>query len=95
MAHTFCRGAVRSLREQDHYSVYHFPQTLPLRLSCAASLASRNLMSLQMKAQTSGNGSERAPEAETSSYIRPHLQRLAPYTPIEPFEVLSQRLDLH
>jgi len=25
-------------------------------------------------------------------YIRPHLQNLPPYTPIEPFEVLSQRL---
>lgn len=26
------------------------------------------------------------------SFIRPHLRRLAPYTPIEPFEVLSKKL---
>ncbi|BDA47882.1 Histidinol-phosphate aminotransferase, chloroplastic [Coccomyxa sp. Obi] len=30
--------------------------------------------------------------ASTDSYIRPHLRKLAAYTPIEPFEVLSKRL---
>ncbi len=30
--------------------------------------------------------------ASTDSFIRPHLRKLAAYTPIEPFEVLSQRL---
>ena len=30
--------------------------------------------------------------ASTDSFIRPHLRKLAAYTPIEPFEVLSKRL---
>ncbi|KAF5837939.1 histidinol-phosphate aminotransferase 1, chloroplastic [Dunaliella salina] len=29
--------------------------------------------------------------APSTSFLRPHLLKLAPYTPIEPFEVLSQR----
>lgn len=37
-----------------------------------------------------------AAQSETAvtglSFIRPHLRRLAPYTPIEPFEVLSKKL---
>lgn len=31
------------------------------------------------------------PAAGGAQYLRPHLLKLAPYTPIEPFEVLSQR----
>lgn len=32
------------------------------------------------------------PHSRTSSqFVRPHLLRLAPYTPIEPFEVLSMK----
>lgn len=39
-------------------------------------------------AQVGGNGSV----VDSSSFIRPHLQQLKAYTPIEPFEILSARL---
>lgn len=39
--------------------------------------------------QASANG---AATVDGSAFIRPHLRELAAYTPIEPFEVLSQRL---
>jgi len=32
-----------------------------------------------------------SPQGAPSSFLRPHLLKLAPYTPIEPFEILSQR----
>lgn len=38
--------------------------------------------------QMSGNGSNDA----AAAFIRPHLLKLAAYTPIEPFEVLSAKL---
>ena len=42
--------------------------------------------------ERSQNGAA-APAADPArSFLRPHLLSLAPYTPIEPFEVLSQRL---
>lgn len=34
---------------------------------------------------------EAAPPA-AEAFLRPHLLALAPYTPIEPFEILSQRM---
>jgi hypothetical protein len=39
--------------------------------------------------QMSGSGSN---DAAAAVFIRPHLLKLAPYTPIEPFEVLSAKL---
>lgn len=55
-------------------------------------LASRRQRSLCMRGETSGSGSISATErTEESGFIRPHLRKLAPYTPIEPFEILSKR----
>lgn len=39
-----------------------------------------------------GAGSATLDASRSESFLRPHLLSLAPYTPIEPFEVLSQRL---
>ena len=59
-------------------------------LECA--LDSRRHRSLVMRAGTSKNGSSSAAASDDcSSFIRPHLTKLAPYTPIEPFEILSER----
>ena len=41
--------------------------------------------------ERSQNGAASA-AADGASFLRPHLLSLAPYTPIEPFEILSQRL---
>lgn len=41
---------------------------------------------------TGTNGrSAAAPQITAASLVRPHLRDMAPYTPIEPFEVLSAR----
>ncbi|GBG85630.1 hypothetical protein CBR_g40358 [Chara braunii] len=43
--------------------------------------------------RSGGGASAEAADAEAASqFIRPHLRKLAPYTPIEPFEILSARL---
>lgn len=39
-----------------------------------------------------GAGSATLDSSRSESFLRPHLLSLAPYTPIEPFEVLSKRL---
>ena len=58
----------------------------------SSQLASRRERSLLMRAESSGNGSSPISAAKDgSAYIRPHLRKLAPYTPIEPFEILSKR----
>jgi len=57
--------------------------------TCSHFDVSRRLRSLRMNAEPSGqNGSS---SSCGSTFIRAHLQRLAPYTPIEPFEILSKR----
>lgn len=45
--------------------------------------------------ERSQNGASAATEAAPpggEAFLRPHLLGLAPYTPIEPFEVLSERM---
>lgn len=42
-------------------------------------------------ATTDGNGTSTASPITAASLVRAHLRSMAPYTPIEPFEVLSAR----
>lgn len=42
--------------------------------------------------ERSQNGASAPARDAAKAFLRPHLLSLAPYTPIEPFEVLSQRL---
>lgn len=40
---------------------------------------------------TSTSGTAQQPAMTSTQFLRPHLLKLAPYTPIEPFEILSAR----
>ena len=57
-------------------------QLISLRTSAIA-----QAQSAELNQQMNGTGS--------AAFVRPHLRKLAAYTPIEPFEVLSQRLGRH
>ncbi|KAK9833573.1 hypothetical protein WJX81_007437 [Elliptochloris bilobata] len=67
----------------------------PPSVPCARQRPPRRARQLEAAAavaperQASANG---ATASDGSAFIRPHLRELAAYTPIEPFEVLSQRL---
>ena len=62
----------------------------------ASSRASATRRATRMEAtatpERSQNGAAAPAVDPARSFLRPHLLSLAPYTPIEPFEVLSQRL---
>lgn len=82
--------------KQTHVSALHtsrHPQVQgpsPRESSDCSTSASRRYRSLLMRAETSGNGAS----SEAAAFIRPHLRKLAPYSPIEPFEILSKRYEL-
>lgn len=65
-------------------SRYTFSQQL-ISLRPGANIACRAVSSVEVLQEMKD-----APASE--SFIRPHLRKLAAYTPIEPFEVLSKRL---
>jgi histidinol-phosphate aminotransferase len=56
----------------------------------AAVRASAATPEAAVTADSNGNGRAQAP-ITAASLVRPHLRDMAPYTPIEPFEVLSAR----
>lgn len=72
------------------------PRPAPV-CSAAAPATGAALMAGEARQESSGAASASSPPPgaaapSSQSFLRPHLLTLAPYTPIEPFEVLSERL---
>ena len=78
--------AQRSFRLQESVSRWRTPPEQLISLRPGASVACEAVSSVEALREEMKN----VPASE--SFIRPHLRRLAAYTPIEPFEVLSKRL---
>lgn len=61
--------------------------------AAAAQGARRSQMVTQAHRDTPSIGAAAGAQSlRAADFVRPHLKTMAPYTPIEPFDVLSQRL---
>ena len=65
---------------------------MPLGRHCSSAQQLINLRASTIASAASVNTPERMNGAGSAAFVRPHLKKLAAYTPIEPFEVLSKRL---
>ena len=65
---------------------------VPFGRQCSSAQQLTNLRASVIVSAASVNITERMNGASSAAFVRPHLKKLAAYTPIEPFEVLSKRL---
>ena len=65
---------------------------VPFGRHCSSAQQLTNLRAPSVVCAASVNTPERMNGAGSAAFVRPHLKKLAAYTPIEPFEVLSKRL---
>lgn len=71
-----------------------FPATATALAPKLTALSGNRRMDSSAAAERSQNGATSADDTCSSAqaYLRPHLLSLAAYTPIEPFEILSERM---